>query len=230
MLLAPRPKPDEYDVRSRWYLVELIPSDEMSGGGIILTERTQGNWNDGLVLKAGPGDWFDSPLVEDGFTTYQQADEGDRIIFPRHGYMPWSRVKGQRELGWAADESIIAVLRQEQDFKWIIPANDLCLVLRDGAAHKSDGGILVPEDMQVRPSSGTLLRIGPGWARVGNSRLRGLRVKPWMTWGISDEDIIGKQVYWSEYADFYEVTDPQDDTLTYNLIQGKDILAYTEPA
>lgn len=44
----------------------------------------------------------------------------------------------------------------------IIPLEDRVIILQDESKKETEGGLLIPETAQQKPSSGTIMKVGPG--------------------------------------------------------------------
>ena len=80
-----------------WVLIEVIPADEKSAGGIVFPDNCQDEANSGMVLAVGPG----KRAEKNGVLIPMQVAKGDMVMYGRHSgfeHKPGVRLLRQPEI------------------------------------------------------------------------------------------------------------------------------------
>lgn len=112
-------------VLGNWYLVELLPDEETTPGGVAVAAEWTRNRTSALVLAAGPGRILDS-----GRRHEMQADPGDGVAFLPHEFRPLTNDPRDRR-GMVRDEALAAVALDDVRAPEWLPANDWVGVVCD---------------------------------------------------------------------------------------------------
>jgi len=197
------------------YLIELTEPAKQSEGGIWLPDNWVANWTDGLVLAAGPG------LAVDDWRTKMWARVGDRVLFQRHDYRPWS--EGYR-LGMVKQESLIAVMRGP-DHETLRPLNDWVLIEQFPDVETA-GVIVLAEEYRPKPMRGRVIAWGPGKVRTtGDRELYGQIRSVSDVMNVPGDRIKGMTVYWPPTCEALAIGRSH---LEYLLIAAGDLFGYDD--
>jgi len=197
------------------YLIELTEPAKQSEGGIWLPDNWVANWTDGLVLAAGPG------MAVDDWRTKMWARVGDRVLFQRHDYRPWS--EGHR-LGMTKQEHLVAVARGP-DHEVLRPLNDWVLIEQDEEVREA-GAIHLPEEYYPKPMSGRVVAWGPGKIRTtGNRERYGQLQAVSDVMNVAAGKLKGLRVHWPPTCEVLAVGRSQLECV---LIHAEDLFGYDD--
>lgn len=159
-------------------LVKIQAVEEKSRGGIILPDTTQDKPQGGEVVAVGEGKSFSQTQVE------PSVQLGAKIIYSKYAGTELE-FNGVDHLLLKEDD--IVGLLETDDIKDLKPLNDRVLIKVTEAEEKTTGGILLTETAKEKPSTGTVIAVGPGMYDEQGNR-KALNISP------------GNTVLYSKYA------------------------------
>ncbi|KAI0495949.1 hypothetical protein KFK09_022256 [Dendrobium nobile] len=134
-------------------LVKIKISEEKSTGGILLPTAAQTKPQGGEVVAVGEGKTIGKKKVDISVKT------GAKVVYSKYAGT-------ELEFGGAnhiilKEDDIVGILETE-DAKDIQPLNDRVLIKVSLAEEKTSGGLLLTEAAKEKPSTGTVIAVGPG--------------------------------------------------------------------
>ncbi|XP_071741539.1 20 kDa chaperonin, chloroplastic-like [Rutidosis leptorrhynchoides] len=181
-------------------LVKINAAEEKSAGGILLPSTAQSKPQGGEVVAVGEGRTIGSHKVEVDVKT------GTSVVYSKYAGTE-VQFNGTNHLLLKEDD-IVGILETD-DIKDLKPLNDRVLIKVTEAELTTAGGLLLTQSSKEKPSTGTVIAVGPGSLDEEGNR-KELTVAP------------GNTVLYSKYAgnDF-----KGSDGSEYIALRASDVMA-----
>ncbi|XP_020090760.1 20 kDa chaperonin, chloroplastic-like [Ananas comosus] len=134
-------------------LVKIKSSDEKTTGGILLPTTAQTKPQGGEVVAVGEGRTVGKNKVGISVQT------GAQVVYSKYAGTELE-FNGSKHLILKEDD-IVGILETD-DVKDLKPLNDRVLIKVAEAEEKTAGGLLLTEAAKEKPSTGTVIAVGPG--------------------------------------------------------------------
>lgn len=134
-------------------LVKINAAEEKTAGGILLPSTAQSKPQGGEVVAVGEGRTVGQHKVEVGVKT------GTPIVYSKYAGTE-IEFNGTNHLLLKEDD-IVGILETD-DVKDLKPLNDRVLIKVTEAEQTTAGGLLLAQSSKEKPSTGTVVAVGPG--------------------------------------------------------------------
>ncbi|XP_071707198.1 20 kDa chaperonin, chloroplastic-like [Rutidosis leptorrhynchoides] len=134
-------------------LVKINAAEEKTAGGILLPSTAQSKPQGGEVVAVGEGRTIGLHKVEVGVKT------GTSVVYSKYAGTE-VQFNGTNHLLLKEDD-IVGILETD-DIKDLKPLNDRVLIKVTEAEQTTAGGLLLTQSTKEKPSTGTVIAVGPG--------------------------------------------------------------------
>lgn len=162
-------------------VVKQAEASDKTAGGIILPNEAQERPNLGEAIDVGPGKFFGN-----GVKIPMHISKGDKIIYGKYGGTEIS-LDGENLTVVTQDDVLCKVEGDSSDPNSVIPIFDRVLIRVEDVAEKRESSIIISDNAKTKPTSGTVVSIGPG-RFMENGELEPVDIA------------VGDRVYYGTYA------------------------------
>ncbi|CAA6658693.1 unnamed protein product [Spirodela intermedia] len=134
-------------------LVKIKSSEEKTVGGILLPSSAQSKPQSGEVVAVGDGRSFGKNKVD------ISVEIGSQVVYSKYAGTEID-FSGSKHLILKEDD-LVGILNTD-DVKDLKPLNDRVLIKVSEAEEKTAGGLLLTDATKEKPSTGTVIAVGPG--------------------------------------------------------------------
>ncbi|CAN1772544.1 20 kDa chaperonin, chloroplastic [Linum perenne] len=182
-------------------LVKINNKEETSAGGILIPTSAQSKPQGGEVVAVGEGKTIAGKTIDNSVKT------GAQVVYSKYAGTE-IEFNGENHLLLKEDD-IIGILETDH-IKDLTPLNDRVLIKVTEAEEMTAGGLLLTDATKEKPSTGTVIAVGPGSVDREDGSVKPLTVAP------------GNTVLYSKYAgnDF-----KGSDGSNYITIRASDVMA-----
>ncbi|CAN1133865.1 20 kDa chaperonin, chloroplastic [Linum perenne] len=182
-------------------LVKIKNKEETSAGGILIPTSAQSKPQGGEVVAVGEGKTIAGKAIDISVKT------GAQVVYSKYAGTE-IEFNGENHLLLKEDD-IIGILETDH-IKDLTPLNDRVLIKVTEAEEMTAGGLLLTDATKEKPSTGTVIAVGPGSVDREDGSVKPLTVAP------------GNTVLYSKYAgnDF-----KGSDGSNYITIRASDVMA-----
>ncbi|CAN1772543.1 20 kDa chaperonin, chloroplastic [Linum perenne] len=183
-------------------LVKINNKEETSAGGILIPTSAQSKPQGGEVVAVGEGKTIAGKTIDNSVKV-----TGAQVVYSKYAGTE-IEFNGENHLLLKEDD-IIGILETDH-IKDLTPLNDRVLIKVTEAEEMTAGGLLLTDATKEKPSTGTVIAVGPGSVDREDGSVKPLTVAP------------GNTVLYSKYAgnDF-----KGSDGSNYITIRASDVMA-----
>mmetsp|Transcript_46383 Transcript_46383/g.68484 ORF Transcript_46383/g.68484 Transcript_46383/m.68484 type:complete len:244 (-) Transcript_46383:139-870(-) len=189
---------------NNFVLVQVAKADTETSGGIILTNKAQQKKTEGKVVSVGPG----KTHQESGIVFEMPVTEGDSVVY---GQYDGTEVDydGEKHTLIRDDDILVKYSGDSLTIDTVEVTNDNVLVYVETKEEETSGGLLIAaSSSKKRPSTGEVVKIGPGRMASNGERM-------------AMEVVIGDMIKFRDFAGNEVSIGDQD----YSVVRMSDILA-----
>jgi len=154
----------EIEPLNNFLLVQIDEAAKETDGGILLTNKQ--TKTQGTVVSMGPG----KTHVDTGINMQMPVAPGDGVVYGQYDgiEVDW---KGSKHTLIRDDDVLVKYTNNELTLDTVQVCNDYVLVQVDVNDNETEGGILIAASSDTaKPSTGTVVRVGPGRIVADGSR------------------------------------------------------------
>ena len=190
---------------NNFILVKVAEAIEKTDGGILLAGKAKIEKTEGLVVSVGPG----KTHVDSGILIEMPVSNGDRVVYGKYDGTEID-LSGEKHTLIRDDDILVKFSGDQLTLDTVDVTADNVLVQVDLKERATEGGILIAKSStsETRPSTGTVVKVGPG-RRASNGEL--------MAMDVDVDDMV-------KFRDFAG-NEVQIDGEEYSVVRMADIIA-----